>query len=174
MTRIPSDTVVRIRAKLRRENVLGSPQALLAQFLKVDNSDSELQACLAELLKPLKFTDDFFGEFTHERTVNVYAASTIWNDIPVQLRLWFMEGDMKTALAAAHLLWDEQVGWDKRMRDFAVAELLPRNISRKKFEKRISLRQITVEPSGDFEMCYDDGRLFLGHDIVVRGRIHTA
>jgi hypothetical protein len=90
---------------------------------------------------------------------------------------------VKSALEAAHQLWDDQIGWDKRVRDCAVKELLPlksqnwreedgSSVSRREFEKRMSLQYITVEPSGDFEMCYDDGELFFGHEIVVRGNVH--
>lgn len=185
MTQIKPDTVVRIQARIAKENAAGSPQALLERFLRVDNSDPALQECLAALQEPVTFADDFFGVFTHQRSVDVYATPTTWMEAPVQLRLWFIAGDVKSALEAARVLWADQIGWDKRVRDCAAAELLPlksenwqeedgSSVSRKQFEKRMSLRSITVEPNGDFEFWYDDGGLFLGHDIVVYGNVRTG
>jgi hypothetical protein len=96
-----------------------------------------------------------------------------------------MEGDVKSALEVARLLWDDQIGWDRRVRDCAAKELLPlknenwaeedgSSVSRDQFEKRVSLQYITVQPDGDFEMCYDDGELFFGHEIIVCGNVHRG
>ncbi|NLZ01496.1 MAG: DUF2262 domain-containing protein [Pirellulaceae bacterium] len=47
-------------------------------------------------------------------------------------------------------------------------------VSREQFEARIVLRSITILPDGQFDVEYDDGNLFFGHDIVATGRIGSS
>jgi hypothetical protein len=75
--------VVRVRVRLCRDNVLGSPQALLIDFLGKDDSDGELCAYAKALQEPVTFEDSQFGVFTLDRRVNWYAASPEWGNSQV-------------------------------------------------------------------------------------------
>src|SRR5262245_20904819 len=121
MEALESYTVVRLKARVVENSVLGNPQALLVKLIGVDTSDVELNAKAVELQKPVTFTDSKLGTFTLDRRVDWFTAETKWLGKPVSLNLSATKPkDLEKALKAAHALWKAQKGWSKRIGDFAV------------------------------------------------------
>jgi len=181
--RIDADTVIKIAARVANDNVFGSPQALMEEFIGNDTADTELHDYLAELQEPVTHSDVFFGQFTLDRSVGDYSTNCQWNDVPVELRLWIDDpDDLEATLKVARVLWDDSTAWDQRIRDCAAKDLLPlksenwqeedgSTVTREQFESRMTLESITVHADGSFDVCYNDGELFFGHEIVVYGSI---
>jgi uncharacterized protein DUF7021/uncharacterized protein DUF2262 len=110
--RVHSYSVVRIRARVVEESIIGTPQAQLLEFLGPESSDSELNQAAVDLQKPVVHRDHQFGEFTLDRRVNWYTAETEWNGTVVALNLTLDEsGKLGAALQVARALWNGQKKW---------------------------------------------------------------
>lgn len=181
--RINANTVVKLRARVAMQNVFERPEALLERIVSENHSDRELNECLAELLKPVIYSDSQFGDLLLDRSVTTFAGQTTWNGAPVKLRLWLDEVDeLQAALRHARKFWANSKEWNQRVLDSIARECLPlksenwqeddgSTVSREQFEARMSLRSITIRPDGGFDVAYEDGDLFFGHDIIVMGKL---
>jgi hypothetical protein len=184
--RVDSYAVVRIRARVAEESVIGTPEAELLEFLGHDGSDSEMNQAAVDLQKPVIHRDHQFGEFTLDRRVNWYTAETEWNGAVVSLNLTLGDsGTIDAALQAARALWKDQEQWSKRIEDYAVQELLPlkneswlddgeAELTDDEFKARMALESITVEQDGSFDFWHNDGDLFWGHSIQISGNLSTG
>lgn len=181
--RVHSYSVVRIRARVVEESVIGTPQAELVEFLGPDGTDSEMNQAGVDLQTPVHHQDHQFGQLTLNRRVNWYTAETKWNGEPVSLNLTVDEsGSIDAALQTARTPWDDQKQWTRRIVDYAVRELRPLKnecwlgegegeLSADEFKARMSLVAVTVEPDGSFDFWHDDGDLFCGHSIQISGNL---
>jgi hypothetical protein len=174
-------SVVRIKARVLLDSLVGSPQALLEEAIGADTTDKELNDKAAELQKPVTFDDPLLGTFTLTRRVNWFIATTQWLGMSIMLNLAATEGaELQDALKTAYTLWENQEGWNKRVRDFAVQVLLPlkndswldegeAELMTDQFEARMKLESITVNSDGTFDFWHNDGYLFGGHSIQISG-----
>lgn len=181
--RVDPYAVVRIRARVVEESVVGTAQAQLTEFFGLDSSDPELNQAAADLQKPVVHRDHQFGEFTLDRRVDWYTAETKWNRAVVALNLSLDEsGKLDSALQIARALWKDQTRWTKRIEDYAVQELLPLKneswlgddeveLTADQFKKRMTLESVTVGPDGTFDFWHSDGDLFWGHSIQISGSL---
>ena len=184
--RVESYSVVRIRARLVEESVIGTAEAQLLEFQGPDSSDSDLNQAAEELQKPVIHHDHQFGPFTLDRSVNWYTAETKWNETFIALNLVPDEsGKLDAALNVARSLWKDQTKWTKRIEDYAVQELFSlknenwldedeAELTADNFKARMSLETITVEPDGSFDFWHNDGDLFWGHSIQVSGSLNEG
>jgi hypothetical protein len=178
--------VVRIRARWSEDNVSGSPQALLTEFIGKDDSDPELNAHALDLQQPVTFNDPQLGLLTLNRSVDWYEASPDWCGAPVQLTIPSAPPlEMQKALEVARQLWAQQKDWQRKITDCATKELLElKNVSwlqageppltDEQFARTMVLETISVEPDGSFEFWHDDRDLFWGHSIVVTGTLEQG
>jgi hypothetical protein len=180
---IHPNTVIKIRARLAVENVYGSPQAKLREVLGLDTSDADLQACLAELQKPVYHEDAFFGRFTMDRTFDdrcFWSTDSRWLEQPMTLNLWLLDGPLGLAkvIETARSIWQDAERWDRQIRNCAEQELLPLKsenwqeedgsiVTAEEFQRRMTLEAITLHDDGSFDVTFNDGNLFFGHQIVV-------
>ena len=181
--RVDSYSVVRIRARVVEESVIGTPRAELVEFLGADDSDSEMNQAAVDLQKPVIHQDHQFGQFTLDRSVNWYTAETEWNGETISLSLTLDDaGTIEAALQIARTLWQNQKGWTKRIEDYAVQTLLPlknenwldeeeAELSADEFKARMTLESVTIEPDGSFDFWHNDGDLFCGHSIEISGNL---
>jgi hypothetical protein len=172
--------VLRIEVRLARENVRGSPQALLIKSLGKDATDPELLAYAIQLQEPVTFKDSQFGLFTLDRRIDWYAAVTDWGG--TRVRLTIPAAEAADALTVARGLWAAQAEWQRRITDYAIKYLLDlkndawlqegeAEVDAKEFAKRMALETISIEADGSFEFWYGDGELFWGHSIKVGGNL---
>lgn len=180
---IDSETVIKIRARVAMDNVFGSPQGQLEEFIGVDSADSELHSHLAELQKPFTHADERFGTLTFDRRVSWYSGTAEWNGQAIDLNV-NVEHDveLRPALEVAYALWDNESNWQQRVADYAVEKLLPlkndnwlgddeAEFNSQQFKNKMTLESISVYADGDFEFWHDDGDLFWGHSIQISGNL---
>jgi hypothetical protein len=133
--------------------------------------------------------DEQFGTLTLQREPgwNRYLARAKWGDDLVWLDTGATDDEEPDpeALAVARELWANQPGWDARLRDFIVQELLDyRNeagledgddpLGADELRARIRLTNIMVYAGGGFTLWYDDDDLFWDHTIEVTGSLHEG
>ena len=136
-----------------------------------------------QLQEPVTPEDIVFGTLTLDRRLDWYTANALWNGTSIKVR--FSPGisdGLEAALQTGHALWQAQSAWDQRVRDFAVAKLLPlkndvwldedeAELSADDFRSRMTLQAITAHADGSFEFWHHDGDLFDGHAIYIRGSL---
>ncbi|MDB5386830.1 MAG: hypothetical protein JWM11_2476 [Planctomycetaceae bacterium] len=185
---IKGDTVIRVKARVVEESIVGSPHAALVKIVGPDESDVELNVRLAELLQPVTFDDDEFGTFVFDR-----IPGLSWNGTrrrkskSIQLCLNASKiPQARKALECIRLLWKDLKQWDQRFQAFAAEKLLklkndswydhdvnewPIDITSRQFASRMTLECVAVKPNGSVDFLYDDGELFLGQVIQVTGNL---
>lgn len=180
---ITSYAVIRIRARVASDAVLGRSQALLEEFVGADTSDAELNARAEQLQRPVTFQDSSFGELTLDRRLEWFTGKAVWNGDEVSLNLSAKgREEVEEALATARSLWSSQELWHRRIGDFAVLELLrlkndawldedEAELTADQFKSKMKLETISVYPDGSFEFWHDDGDLFWGHSIQIGGNL---
>lgn len=173
--------VIRLKARLVVDSVLGSPQALLEAIVAPDSLDAELNHVAKELQKPVTLEDPLLGTFTLDRRVDWFIAEVVWAGQPISLNL-AGSANAQAALKTAHALWQNQSEWNRRVRSFAVEQLLPlkndnwldedeAELTPDQFEERMALESITVRADGSFDFWHSDGDLFWGHAIQISGNL---
>lgn len=183
---IHADSVIRIRARVVEESVVGGvPRAQLIEFLGED-SDPELNQAAADIQQSVVYEDIHFGQFVLNRRVNWYSTETVWNGKTVTLNLTPDDsGSIELALQAARTLWQDQNDWAVRIEGFAVHDLLAvKNdnwldddeveLTSDEFKARMTLEAITIASDGAFDFWHHDGGLFSGHSIQVCGNLSTG
>ncbi len=130
------------------------------------------------------FKDPQFGVFAIDRITGHFQATVKWNGTEVCLAFAAVNSaPSESALAVARALWSNQAIWTKKVEDYAVSELLPLKneswledgdpeVTTKKFVKRLTLEDVTIQPDGIFEFVFDDGDLFWGHAVFVTGTLN--
>lgn len=178
--------VLRLKARFTEKPLNDALHALLLEFLELNVNDSELASIAAELQEPKGFRDPQFGEFVLDRKLGWYQGKAEWCDAPIDLVLEMEDEDQpEVAAKAARQLWNEQANWHARVLMCAVKELLEtahkwaregneEPPSPEDFKSRMTLESITVHPDGRFAFWFDDGGLFLGHAIAVRGSLEEG
>jgi hypothetical protein len=175
--------IVRITARVVIDSVFGRPEALLESFVGTDDSDAELNDYGTDLQKPVTFHDPNLGTFTLDRQLDRFEGEANWCWETISLHLSAIEPrKVQEALNTAYSLWKDQWEWQKRIRQFAVQKLLPikndfwledgeRALTAEQFDDRMTLESIDVDADGSFTFWHDDGDLFWGHLIEVRGNL---
>jgi hypothetical protein len=184
MRRIQPATVLRIRARVRDTRAMKKPLAHLERIEGPEKSDAELNRRLNALNVPVTFHDKELGKFKYDRRLGEYEAKINFFGTRVSLTLSANEPDTDVAsqLKVARTLWRACATWKKRIADYAVEALLPlanewqeslsrKELTAKEFLKKIKLTAIHVNPDGKFSFWYNDGDVFCGHVVAVRGNL---
>jgi hypothetical protein len=175
--------VIRVKARVVVDSVLGSPEALLEAFVGRESSDTELNHFAERLQEPVIFEDPLLGTFTLDRQVDWFTGQVVWAGETVSLNLsGSADADAREALKTAHALWQNQNEWNRQVQNFAVEELLPlkndswldegeAELTLDEFNDRMKLESITVNADGSFDFWHNDGDLFWGHSIQISGTL---
>ncbi len=117
-----------------------------------------------------------------------YRGLVSWGTQQIRLSLGKDTGSGEgaaAALAVTRTLWRDSEEWDRRLRDYAVQELLDLKndswldeeeppVSPEQFRRRMTLEAVSVAPDGEFTFTYGDGDLFGGHAIRVSGSLREG
>lgn len=173
-----------IRAVVRRAQD-GSPRFLLVD-MPSSAADGELEAVLAERLKPMYYDDPVLGRFTLNRSVRWFERGIDWMGKTVGLSFdWDEEDKMADALRTARTLAADQQEWHRRLLARASQDLLDlkndiwleeeeEELTAAAFESRMELESVEVRPEGEFCFWFRDGNLFWGHSITVEGTVNKG
>ena len=126
-----------------------------------------------------QFVHRRLGTFSRNRQIGWYERDVQWNGSPIKLRLDCALEDAEAAASHAASLLDEQRSWQADCKDRAYANLFPtwqkswadedRQLSSHDWQERLQVTSLTVTSDGQFCFWLDDGGLFDGHAIGVRG-----
>lgn len=157
-------------------------RAIFAKLIKSNVKDTELEAIAVELQKPVVISTEKYGKLTLDRRINWFQGKTKWNGKRVEI-LFEADADLHidSQLATADKLFSKSDKWGQAVNDFAIQELLDlandwrdedtKPITANQFLKRMRLKSISIQEDGRFEFWHDDGDLFAGHSIQVRGSL---
>lgn len=175
-------SVLRLRVRLLDEP--GSdPQALLEEVLGEEGIDVELTSLARELQQPVVYEDVSLGSFELDRRLNWFSGSVRWGTSSVGVNLVpDGSGQIASSLKVARELWTNQSAWTEKVREFAASRLLDLKneswldigeapLAAGDFASKVSMASVVVDADGACEFWLDDGALFSGHSIVVRGSV---
>lgn len=174
---VSSNSLIRVRVRQLNNRLL------LLELLETNVENSELQQILSEQIKPVFYNDEKLGVFELDKCISTFEKKLLWNDTSINLSFdQDTEANMTSALVTAHVLMENQLDWDSRIRQYAVGELLELKndnwldegeveVSAETFKNLMKLYAISVEPEGEFVFWFDDGDLFWGHSIMVEGNL---
>lgn len=180
----PEYTVQKIRVFLSADQT----RAVFESALPMDGSDEELLAIAEEIQKPVIISTKQFGNLTLDRSIDWFEGNAKWNEKSIEITFSVEPGEQTLpheALQTAERLWSDQAKWNKKIEDYVVQELLElkngtwldegeKEVTRQQFLDRMTLTSISIDPDGEFEFWYDDGDLFWGHSISVRGNLKVG
>jgi hypothetical protein len=177
--------IVQIEVKFEEANPYFLPAILTSnQIVKI--SDPTLEDIANELQRPVSIQDELFGELKFDSALSLYQTKANWLGEDIDLSIMCEEGEnIYELIPTAKKLWSAQKSWSKKIKDYAVSELLElknegwrhdgeRKVSAKKFKEHMKLESIIVWPGGLFEFYHNDGDLFAGHWILVSGSLEEG
>jgi len=157
--------------------------ALLETVRVFPGEDGELNNVKDELLTPIRIDTPHFGVLELDRRFGHYVGQIDWCGSKVALNLSCSDHKAPDAvLAVAQALFSAREDWSTRVKEFAADRLLSlkndnwlqddeNDLSRGDFISRMTLKEISIDESGSFTFWHDDGDLFWGHTIAIRGSI---
>jgi hypothetical protein len=127
-----------------------------------------------------------FGDLVLDPDVDWFEGTADWNGKAIRVVFPVDEETLQdNALASGKSLWSDQSKWNKSIETYVVESLLSiknetwleddeTEVTADQFQSRIVLETISIASDGDFEFWYNDGDLFAGHAIVVRGNLELG
>ena len=156
-------------------------RSIFHEAMKPNDSDPQWAAVIEKLCQPVVIQTERFGPLVLDRSIGWFEGEAQWNGQSVRLT-FLEEGPVEKGLKTAEIHWSDQRGWKQRVDDFAIQELLELKndtwldegetpFTRERFLSRMELTSISLSDDGEFEFWHDDGDLFWGHSIQVRGNV---
>jgi hypothetical protein len=155
----------------------------LHRIVHVGAKDSELEQFARQLQKPIVLHDATLGRLKYNRRFGWFEGRAEWCGHEVEVNLSCTRSEEPTAvLDVATRLFKEQVQWDRRVREYAVEQLLPlkndswrdedeEEMSAADFLSKMSLESISLDEDGGLTFWHNDGDLFWGHAIQISGNL---
>ena len=182
MQRVQAYDVIEIEI----EGDADGPAIRVVSILRTGIEDAALKQIAADLRKPIIIARPDFGELRYDRQFGWYTGKAAWNGRTIDISLSCADPrDAEAVLEAASRLFKDQAGWQQRVQDYAVANLLElkndswlddneTELSREEFLSKMTLESITIEEAGSFTFWHDDGDLFFGHSIEIDGDLENG
>jgi hypothetical protein len=176
-------TVMRARIRLfepRRNSLLS------AEVLEVRNRndpDAEFRALASGQQKPIVLAHPTFGQLTFDRGRGAFQATVALGGKPIEVSIRAAEEAPDAAvLAIAEHFWKHRSDWDHRLREFAATQLIElkndtwlqeneKPLTEAGFIKKLTPNSIGFDLPDRFTIYYNDGDIFWGHAIEIRGSL---
>lgn len=184
---VESDEVLRLSMRVAADDSAFSGSAMLVEVLGPDNSDQELNELRDVANEAVTYMSKKFGAMTLDRSLGQFSGRVVWNGETVTLHLDAATEGKKLSAAneTARALWRSPKTWEKKLRAFAATKLLKtknqswleedeEELTAPQFGQRLQVTAIETRPNGAFLFWFDDGDLFWGHSICVRGTLKTG
>ncbi len=175
--------VFRVRARVVERESATKTDGWLIEVIGEDKFDTELNDLARRLNEPLSYHDGKLGTFLLDRRLNRFEGDVSWNGQAVTLILSASKGQSpESAATVAHQLWESSGTWNENVYECAIRHLLKLKndvwlqsdepeITGDSFRARLKLQNIVVTRNDEIEFWFDDGDLFWGHAICVRGNL---
>lgn len=171
---MPPETVVTMKARLFRAD--DGAFGIVAGPAKVAGPDAVFAEAIQRRRNPPTFSDPHLGKLTADDLMG-WAGEAEWLGGKCQVSV-----DHLDDLAVAHALWNDQQGWTTKAIKLAVSQLLELKndswlgedeepASADDFARRLKIESVGIEKKGAFELWFDDGGLFGGHAIAIKGTL---
>jgi hypothetical protein len=157
---------------------------LVVNIIEKNAPSDALEAVLEEYRKPVTISDPLLGTFTLNKRFKTLEGSADWLGTRVSLSVNVnMDSNRGFAhgVKALRVLFDDRERMDADMRAFAADKLIGlandwrqedgAELSDCDFIGRIRMSELSASGRGGFTAVYNDGGMFLGHAVVVRGDI---
>jgi hypothetical protein len=184
--RIEPFSVIRARARVVDDPEFGRPEARLEEIITLNAADEQLGRYAQELQVPVTFEDSQFGTLILDRRIDAYRGKAIWNGAEVEISIHKDEtGEIEGGLRTLRQLWQDQEAWAERIGNYAVERLLRLKndnwldedeapLSAEEFKSRMCLDRISIDEEGLFTFWHNDGDMFWGHCIEIRGNLRDG
>lgn len=184
---------VRVRRCIEKElapNMLKemNNRYMLLEVVKKNVHHDKLEKIREAYMKPVAI-DNEIGHFELNRDYGWFEGKINWlgEECRVMLDTDCDGGDTADkAMEGLRSLAADLSGWDKKVREFAAAELTelanewqesdeedeePHEITQEEFARRIEISEIIIDAEGDMEITFYDDDMFWGHYVVVYGNV---
>lgn len=171
---MPPETVVTMKARLFRAD--DGAFGIVAGPARVVDPDPVLTEAIQHRRSPPTFDDPHLGKLTADDLMG-WVGEADWLGGKCRVSV-----DHLDELPVAHALWSDQKRWMTEAINIAVTKLLELKndtwlgedeapVSADAFGRRLKLESVTIGRKGAFELWLDDGDLFWGHAIMIRGSL---
>ncbi len=171
---IPPGSIIKTTAQLAR--FPKSVEGLISGAIQVVDPDAAFAAAIELQKSPQTVRDPILGTLTFTAPLG-WEGEARWLGRKCGISL-----DHTDDISVAHTLWRDQRRWTSDAIRVATEQLLSlkngawlgekeRPMSPDRFGKTLSLIEIAIEAGGTFAFYFDDGDLFFGHSIIVRGSL---
>jgi len=180
--RCPAYSVQQLSVLLSKDQT----RAVVEKILTSEGPDQELLSFAEALRKPVVICTEHFGNLSLSREFDWFEGKRKWNRRLTDVVFTkSADGSIEDAIKTAETLWADEAGWKQRADDYAVEKLLPLKnaswledndveVTSNEFKARMKLVSITVEGKGRFTFWHEDGDLFWGHSIEIRGTLEVG
>jgi hypothetical protein len=177
--RFPDYSIERLSVLLSKDRT----RAIVETVVPKSGQDQDLLGFAERLRQPVVITTKHFGDLLLNRRVNWFEGKANWNGKTIEIYCSRnSDNGIEEAIQTAERLWSDQGGWKRKVEDFAVQELLPilnqawlddgeAEVTADQFKSRTPLVAIKLAADGSFEFWHEDGDMFAGHSIEVRGSL---
>jgi hypothetical protein len=161
----------------------GTHTAGLVEMGVLGATDPEMEAAAAALRVPIVLQTETLGALRLDRRVGRFEGEITYSERTVQLSIPSVRDSAEVdagALAVAVQLVANLSSLDQAASLFAASRLVElkndswlgedeEEVSEADFQQRLALAAVSAEADGEVSLYYDDGDLFFGHSIDVRG-----
>jgi hypothetical protein len=160
-----------------------SGAVLVRSITPCQAADADLKRIADDLQIPVRLDTPEFGVLEREKCSDQFEGTALWNGSEINLLLRCADPESPQAvISLAAGLFQAQQQWHRRISDFALSQLLPlknehwlgedeAQCTAADFLSRMKLLTIEIDDAGDFTFWHEDGELFFGHAIEVRGNL---
>jgi hypothetical protein len=160
----------------------------LTEMLSEGEQNEFLQGLLDSYYTKVTAHSDVFGDMELDKELMWYETDVLCGRSLVYVRIQVEDEneDITASLADLEAFWSKKAAWDKKYRAFAAKQLLqqanewqeniaedgkkPKVYDEKSFTKALFTESI-VAGNGSISIYYDDGGIFSGHAIEVKGTL---
>ncbi|MBK1792578.1 DUF2262 domain-containing protein [Persicirhabdus sediminis] len=178
---INAESIISIALHIGQLEGFDCRQGALVEIVESGVDDEDLKRFAADLATPVTVDSRGLGRFTLDRRVGWFEGEARWGLRKIRLNLTPTDvSDPSGVIGRAEELWGQRKTLTRQACEVAASTLLEvknaswlnegeQPMSKDKFMRKMKLESITVEEDGSFDFWFEDGDIFWGHSIEVRG-----
>ncbi|MDQ8192693.1 DUF2262 domain-containing protein [Roseibacillus persicicus] len=178
---VKAESIISIALHIGQLEGFDCRQGALVEIIESGVDDEDLKRFAADLATPVTIESKDLGRFTLDRRVGWFEGESRWGLRKIRINLSPADvSEPSSVIARAEDLWRQRKPLTRKACEVAAATLLEvKNgswlnereppMTEAQFMRKMKLESITVEDDGGFDFWFEDGDIFWGHSIEVRG-----